>query len=94
MAFKLGDRVAWVSMANGSTVEKHDEVVEVVPPGKLPDRDRFASLYRSAGVGGWRRHESYVVAVSGSVRIVGQRKVVKHRTPKPYWPLVNKLEQD
>ena len=73
---RLGKLVRWTSAANGSFKTKEGVVAEVVPPGKLPDRNRFPQLYRGPGVGMPRDHESYVVVVTRS---------------RPYWPRANKL---
>lgn len=76
MLFKVGDRVRWTSQAGGYVKSKEGIVAQVVPAGEYPERSRFLHLYKSAGVGKSRDHESYVV-------------VVGH---KPYWPLANKLQ--
>lgn len=64
--FAVGDAVAWTSKAGGYAKDKAGVVVAVVPAGKYPPRDEYASLYRNAGVGMHRDHESYVVHVKGA----------------------------
>jgi hypothetical protein len=83
MVFKVGDRVEWVSQSQGYTKSKSGEVVEVVPAGHTP-ATKYSDLYRGAGPGNSRRHESYVVAVRKVTRL--PRASVKH-----YWPIVSKL---
>ncbi len=78
--YKLGDRVTWTSQAQGSSKTKTGTVVEVVPKGGRPNRDKFPSLYKDAGVGFSREHESYVVSVPN-----------KRSGVKIYWPLVKNL---
>jgi hypothetical protein len=75
-----GTTVRWTSGAAGTMAEKIGIVVEVVPAGKYPDRERFVSLYKGSGLGCYRDHESYVVAV--------KRKT----SEKYYWPRVVALE--
>ena len=74
--FKLYDRVTWTSQSRGTTTSKTGMIVEVLPPGDRPDEDRFPRLYRGAGCGMSRRHESYVVRTDEG---------------KIYWPVVSKL---
>jgi len=76
MMFSVGDKVKWSSQSQGFTKEKVGVVAQVVPGGMFPDRSRFPHLYKNAGIGGYRDHESYVVMVK----------------TKPYWPRANKLE--
>ena len=92
MRFQVGNRVAWVSQAGGSVVEKYGVVAEVVAALALPSRERFERLYRSGGVGTSRSHQSYVVMVDSTMRVSGKRKLVTHRVPRPYWPIVAKLK--
>lgn len=81
-SFKLGETVSWISQAQGCTRKKAGKVVEVVPPGEYPDRDRFRSLYKGSGVGLSRNHESYVVKA---------QQVSGRQTKKIYWPRVKNL---
>ncbi|BDU72928.1 hypothetical protein METEAL_21020 [Mesoterricola silvestris] len=74
--FKEGQKVAWTSQSGGYVKDKVGVVAQVVPAKGYPDRDRFLHLYKSAGVGLCRDHESYVV-------LVGKR---------PYWPRVSHLK--
>lgn len=67
--------VQWRSQAQGHAKTKIGTVREVVQAGNRPDRIRFASLYKGAGVGFGRKDESYVVEVAG----------------RYYWPHANKL---
>ena len=78
--YKLGDRVTWTSQAHGSAKTKTGTVVEVVPKGGRPSRGKFPSLYKDAGVGFSRAHESYVVSVPN-----------KRSGVKIYWPIVKNL---
>ena len=71
-----GDKVKWSSQAQGYKKIKEGTIVQVVPKGERPDRERFLYLYKNAGCGFGRNHESYVVMVKNT----------------PYWPRVNKLE--
>lgn len=83
MGFKLGDGVEWTSQSGGYTKSKAGLVEQVVAAGALPDRERFPHLYRSAGVGMPRDHESYVVRVPGkSAKSAGT----------VYWPRVALLK--
>ena len=73
--FQLGQKVGWASQANGVEKIKEGVVVQVVPPGVMPDREAFLDLYKGSGVGMWRKGYSYVVAVGN----------------KHYWPRTNHL---
>ena len=55
-AFKLGDKVKWVSQAQGCAVKKVGHVVEVVAPGT------YATKLHNCG---FRKGESYLVEVPG-----------------------------
>ena len=74
--FEVGRTVVWRSQAQGLWKMKVGKIVEVVPQGERPSRQRFEILYKGAGVGFSRKHESYVV-------MVGSR---------PYWPRVSALK--
>lgn len=63
IAFRLGQMVRWTSQANGSAKEKRGRIVEIVPAGRLPDRERFSKLYSGSGIGSTRNHASCVVEV-------------------------------
>lgn len=80
MAFGIGDTVRWSSQAGGVRKEKVGEVVAVVAAKTLPNREQFLSLYKGAGIGISRDHESYVVRV----------RTGKTAT-KDYWPRSNSL---
>ena len=80
MAFGIGDTVRWSSQAGGVRKEKVGEVVAVVAAKLLPNREQFLSLYKGAGIGISRDHESYVVRV----------RTGKTAT-KDYWPRANSL---
>jgi len=73
--FAEGQLVEWTSQSAGYTKVKAGAVAQVVPARSMPSRDRFPALYKGAGVGSYRDHESYVV-------LVGTRA---------YWPRVNGL---
>lgn len=75
--FKIGDKVKWSSQAQGYSKIKEGEVVQVVPSGERPDRERFIELYKHSGCGFGRSAESYVVRVKR----------------KHYWPVASKLER-
>lgn len=75
--FEVGDAVVWTSQAKGHAREKVGEVAEVVGAGHRPSRERFPALYKHAGCGYGRKHQSYVV-------LVGNR---------PYWPNVVHLRE-
>lgn len=77
IAFRPDDTVEWTSQSHGSHKTKRGRVVQIVSAGFLPDRVLFPELYRGAGIGMARDHESYVVLVGS----------------KPYWPRANKLER-
>jgi hypothetical protein len=77
MPFKTGDRVTWTSQANGRTVEKTGEVIEVVPAGKDPKT-------KIHGAGLWRQHESYVVHAVKDTKS-GKKTAI-------YWPIVSLLK--
>ncbi len=68
--FKVGDQVSWSSQSGGYVKSKSGTVAEVVPAKRSPSRELFDALYKGAGVGLPRDHQSYVV-------MVGSR---------PYWP--------
>lgn len=81
--FQLGQTVEWASQANGYTRIKRGRVVCVLPPGEVPVRAAFPSLFsKGTPVGMGRTHESYVVEVSWK----DYGKASKH-----YWPLVSQL---
>lgn len=82
--FKLGDTTTWTSQSSGYTRTKTGIVEEVVPPGGMPDRQRFEHLYKGPGVGLPRDHESYVVRVPG--------KTAK-AAGKLYWPRAAGLQR-
>lgn len=73
---KQNEKVKWVSQAKGHVREKSGVIVQVVPPGERPDKERFPDLYRGGGIGFARDHESYVVKVD----------------KKHYWPRVSALQ--
>lgn len=72
---KLGETVRWTSQAAGIAKTKEGQIVQVVPVGQRPDRDRFRQLYTGPGVGAPRMEVSYVVKVG----------------PKLYWPRTSAL---
>lgn len=74
----VGDSVTWTSQAGGTSKTKTGTVMQVVLPGRLPDRQAFPELYRHSGVGMARSETSYVVQVG--------RKV--------YWPRTSALQAD
>jgi hypothetical protein len=76
MPFKLNDTVTWTSQAQGFSKTKEGIVAEVVAPNEMPTREKFLHLYKNAGVGFPRNHESYVIMVKNT----------------PYWPHANKLK--
>lgn len=78
MAFKVGDRVFWVSQAAGISRRKEGEVIEVVTSGAYP-KSRL-----SAKPGHSRDHESYVV----KAKAIGTQT----ENTKVYWPLVTHLQ--
>lgn len=84
--FKFEDSVKWSSQAQGRHKTKVGIIVQVVPAGSYPDRDKFPKLYWGAGVGMSRNHESYVVAVDCG------------KTPgsstRHYWPRVSALSKE
>ena len=84
MSIKQGSKVTWTSQAQGYSAMKTGKVVEVVAAGDLPSRDRFESLYKGAGIGMPRKHESYVVSVD-----VGKTPGASVRY---YWPRVSALK--
>jgi hypothetical protein len=77
IAFRYDDRVEWTSQSHGFRKTKRGRVAQVVSAGFLPDRVMFPELYRGAGIGMARDHESYVVLVGS----------------KPYWPRAKTLER-
>lgn len=77
MQFKEGELVTWSSQAGGLRKTKVGVVAQVVRAGERPDRNRFASLYTSSGVGSGRKAESYVVLVGKTA----------------YWPRENQLRR-
>lgn len=83
MKIEAGSKVKWASQAQGHHKEKVGVVVQVVPAGERPNRERFLDLYKGAGVGCGRNHESYVVAVPTGKKGMGK--------PKHYWPRVSAL---
>ena len=82
LKFNQGDLVTWTSQSAGVSKTKTGAVEQIVAPKGMPDRDRFAKLYKGPGVGLPRDHESYVVRVPG--------KTAKS-AGKLYWPRVNAL---
>ena len=83
MTFTVGSKVAWTSQAHASVVEKHGEVVAVVPAGENPN----AYIPQSSGYpqfdGGSRKHESYLVRVRTGKDGRGVAKL--------YWPRVSAM---
>lgn len=75
-SFKVGETVQWTSQAQGYSKSKEGVVVAIVPAGERPDREAFLDLYKGAGCGFGRDHESYVVRVKN----------------KHYWPRVSALQ--
>ena len=80
--FLHGDEVTWTSQSQASETTKIGIVIEVIPAGIRPSASKYPSLYRGAGLGSARNHESYVVSV--------RDKDVRGRN-KIYWPRVSKL---
>lgn len=80
---KLGDTVIWTSQAQGYVKRKIGVIVDVVPAGKRPDREKFLALYRGPGVGMPRDHESYVVRC---------RPKDNNGRGGLYWPRANQLK--
>lgn len=61
--FDLGEMVQWISQSRGYRKIKLGPVVAVVTAGTRPNRDAFPDLYKNAGCGWERDHDSYVVKV-------------------------------
>ena len=80
MKLVIGAQVKWTSQAGSVSKEKVGEVVAVIPPKKLPSKEDFPSLYRGAGIGSSRSHESYVIRVKTGAT-----------ASRIYWPRVNGL---
>ena len=76
--FKVGDAVTWKSQSQGSWATKSGTVADVIAPWVRPDRQKWPSLYRGAGCGNARNHESYIVNANGLT----------------YWPTVSKLSRE
>jgi hypothetical protein len=74
--FKIENKVKWTSQAQGFSKEKVGEVVQIVPPGDRPNKERFMDLYKGPGVGIGRNHVTYVVRVGN----------------RHYWPRVKHLQ--
>ena len=83
VSFHVGDFVTWKSQTGSVTKEKTGRIVQVVPAGQRPDRERFAGLYQGPGCGYGRNHESYVVQVD-----VGKTEGKSFRF---YWPVSSLL---
>lgn len=83
--FKYEDSVKWSSQAQGSHKKKIGIVVQVVPAGEYPDREKFPRLYSGSGIGMSRNHESYVMAVDCGKN---PGSLVRH-----YWPRVSALSK-
>lgn len=73
--FKVGDKVKWTNQGPKSARSHEGEVVEVVPPGKRPDKDKFA-LWQKGKQTGTRYGESYLILDSKG---------------KYQWPLADRL---
>ena len=73
--FSIGDFVVWSSQSQGSHTVKSGEVIDILPVGAQPPRELYPSLWKGAGPGIGRNHESYIVKV-------GRRY---------YWPRVSQL---
>jgi len=80
MKFSTGDTVTWTSQAGGVSKRKSGVVVAVVPAKTLPSKADFPGLYRGAGIGSSRSHESYVIRVKTGATAF-----------RIYWPRVNGL---
>lgn len=88
MKLQQGDKVAWYSMANGSTTKKAGQIVSVVGAGEQPNVGGLAKKMNARTAYGWgspRGHESYIVSVP-------QGKTANAR-PVLYWPVVSRLEK-
>lgn len=73
--FGIGDKVKWVSQAQGCPVKKVGRVVEVVQPGELPSAP-------PDGCGGVRKAVSYVITVPGKT---------PKALARLYWPVASRL---
>lgn len=73
----VGDRVTWSSQSQASRTTKEGIIAAVIPAGQKPDQTAFPKLYKGAGPGSSRNHESYIVVVGN----------------KPYWPRVKHLKK-
>ena len=70
-----GDTVRWQSQSQGYHKVKEGIIVAKIPAGRRPSEAVFPALYRGAGPGYGRDHDSYVVKVGN----------------KFYWPRVKGL---
>jgi hypothetical protein len=82
--FKMNQQVFWESQSAGVTKKKQGRILAVVDSGKRPDKEMYPSLYKGAGVGMQRNHESYVVGVDAGKTAGSSIRV--------YWPLVSNLK--
>lgn len=78
--FAVGDLVTWTSQSGGFTKTKTGRIVAIVPPRTLADKCLPVGFLcnSTAGYGGSRDHESYLVQIGTARRL--------------YWPVVNRLE--
>jgi hypothetical protein len=68
MPFHLGDPVRWLSQGRGSITDKYGVVVDIIPPGQLPDRERWGVLHKMNRTGSTpRERESYVIQAGTQV---------------------------
>lgn len=74
---QLGDRVTWRSQSGGYRTVKSGVIAQIVPAGFRPDPEAFPQLYKGAGCGYGRNHDSFVVLVGG----------------RPYWPRASVLQK-
>lgn len=79
-SLRVGDVVEWESQSRGHVTKKRGRIIAVVPPEISPSVCLPAG-YRpvdGAGFGGYRLHESYLVAKATTCK-------------KAYWPRVHAL---
>ena len=86
--FAIGNRVYWVSQAQGNTRKKRGTIIAVVAPHESWRKaiNRVGSTHTLSSFGMPRNTVSYLIVA----RQVGKQE----KKPKLYWPLVRHLKLD
>lgn len=82
----VGRLVSWISQSRGTALKKVGQIVDVIPPGEVPDELKWPALYRDGRLLGSRRKKiSYIVKVAPPAG--------SSAAPKFYWPRTEGLNE-